>query len=258
MSAIHATAIVHPSARLAPDVRIGPYSIVDRQVEIGAGCNIGAHVVITGRTKIGKNNRIFPFTSIGDEPQDKKYQGEDTGLEIGDGNTIREFCSLNRGTVQDEGMTRIGNANLLMAYVHVAHDCRVGDYTVFANNTQLGGHVQVGDYAVLGGFTGVHQFCHVGAHCMTSVGSAVLQDLPPYVLAQGDPAKPHGINGRGLRRRGFSDAQVLNIKRAFKTLYRSGLLLEEAKAQFASLLPAQPELRILLEFIQQSTRGIMR
>jgi UDP-N-acetylglucosamine acyltransferase len=255
---IHATAIVHPKARLAPDVRVGAYSIIDERVEIGAGSVIGAHVVVTGRTKIGQSNRIFPFSSIGDEPQDKKYKGEDTALEIGDGNTIREFCSLNRGTAQDTGVTRIGNDNLLMAYVHVAHDCHIGDHTVFANNTQLGGHVYVGDYAVLGGFTGVHQFCHVGAHCMTSVGSAVLQDLPPYVLAQGDPAKPRGINSRGLRRRGFSDAAILNVKRAFKTLYRNGLLLEEAKARLAEQAATQPELKILVAFIEQSTRGIMR
>ncbi len=258
MTTIHATAVVHPQARLAADVRVGPYTVIDAQVELEAGCVVGAHVVLTGRTKIGRDNRIFPFSSVGDEPQDKKYKGEDTALEIGDGNTIREFCSLNRGTVQDAGVTRIGNGNLFMAYCHVAHDCVIGDQTVFANNTQLGGHVHVGDYAVLGGFTGVHQFCHVGAHCMTSVGSAVLQDLPPYVLAQGDPAKPHGINSRGLRRRGFSDAAVLNIKRAFKTLYRNGLLLDEAKARLAALVPAQPELKILLDFIERSTRGIMR
>jgi UDP-N-acetylglucosamine acyltransferase len=255
---IHPSAIVHEGARLAPDVRVGAYSIIDAQVTLGAGCVVGPHVVITGRTTLGKNNRIFSFSSIGDEPQDKKYAGEDTALEIGDGNIIREFCSLNRGTAQDAGVTRIGHNNLFMAYCHVAHDCAIGDNTVFANNTQLGGHVHVGDYAVLGGFTGVHQFCHVGAHCMTSVGSAVLQDLPPYVLAQGDPAKPHGINSRGLRRRGFSDAQILNVKRAFKTLYRSGLLLEEAKKQLAAQAAAQQELRILVEFLEHSARGIMR
>ena len=255
---IHPTAIIDPDAKLADRVEVGAYSIIGPHVEIGADTRIGPHVVIHGHTRIGKNNRIFQFSSLGEQPQDKKYAGEPTRLEIGDGNTIREFCTLNTGTAQDVGVTRLGNDNWIMAYVHLAHDCQVGNHTIFANNAQLAGHVQVGDYAILGGFTGVHQFCHVGAHSMTAVGTVLLQDLPPYVTAAGNTAQPHGINAEGLKRRGFSAEAVTHIKRAYKTLYKSGLTLEQARQALASQSAEVPELLPLLEFLDASTRGIIR
>lgn len=255
---IHPTALVEPGARLAPDVVVGPYSSIGAKVSIGAGTVIGSHVVIAGNTTIGQNNNVHSFCSLGGAPQDKKFAGEDTRLEIGDGNTLREYCTLNCGTAQDVGVTRLGNGNWIMAYCHIAHDCQVGNNTVFANNAQLGGHVHVGDYAVLGGFTGVHQFCHVGAHCITSVGSAVLQDLPPYVLAAGNPARPYGINSKGLRRRGFSPEAIMTIRQAFKILYRSGLALDEAKREIAALARSCPQLQVMLDFFAASDRGIMR
>ena len=258
MSLVHSTAIIDPDAKLADRVEVGAYSIIGPHVEIGADTRIGPHVVIHGHTRIGKNNRIFQFSSLGEQPQDKKYAGEPTRLEIGDGNTIREFCTLNTGTAQDVGVTRLGNDNWIMAYVHLAHDCQVGNHTIFANNAQLAGHVQVGDYAILGGFTGVHQFCHVGAHSMTAVGTVLLQDLPPYVTAAGNTAQPHGINAEGLKRRGFSAEAVTHIKRAYKTLYKSGLTLEQARQALASQSAEVPELLPLLEFLDASTRGIIR
>ncbi len=255
---IHPTAIIHPGAKVADDVSVGAFSIIGENVEIGAGCWIGPHVVINGHTRIGQENRIFQFASLGEIPQDKKYKGEPTRLEIGDRNVIREFCTFNCGTAQDGGVTRIGNDNWVMAYVHLAHDCQVGNHTIFANNAQLAGHVHVGDHAILGGFTGVHQFCHVGAHTITAVGSVVLKDIPPYVTAAGNTAKPHGINSEGLKRRGFSAATIAAIKRAYKTLYRSGLTLEEAQAALTVQVAEYPEIGTLVEFLAQSSRGIIR
>ena len=254
----HATAIVDARARIAPDVEIGPYTVVGPDVEIGAGCWIGAHVVLTGHTRVGKRNRIFQFSSIGEIPQDKKYAGESTRLEIGDGNTIREFCTFNCGTVQDAGVTRVGDDNWFMAYVHLAHDCQVGSHTIFANGATLGGHVHIGDHAILGGFTGVHQFCRVGAHSITGGGTIVRQDVPPYVTVSGNPAKAYGLNAEGLKRRGFSPDTLARLNRGYKTLYRSSLTLEQAKQRIARQATECPELRIMLEFLSASTRGIVR
>jgi len=255
---IHPTAIVHPSARLGAAVSIGAYSIVGEHVEIGDGTCVGPHVVIDGHTRIGRDNEIFQFCSIGAPPQDKKYDDEPTRLEIGDRNTIREYCSFNLGTSQDAGVTRIGCDNWIMAYVHVAHDCQVGDHTIFANNSPLAGHVQVGDWAILGGFTGVHQFVRVGAHSFCGVGTVLLQDLPPYVTVSGNPAAPHGINSEGLKRRGYSPDAIMAIKRAYRSLYRSGLKLDEARATIAEMAATYPEVQPLLAFIQSSQRGIVR
>jgi UDP-N-acetylglucosamine acyltransferase len=255
---IHATAIVHPRAKLAAGVSVGPYSIVGEHVEIGEGSEIGAHVVIEGRTRIGANNRIFAHSVIGGAPQDKKYAGEPTGLEIGDRNLIREFCTFNCGTAQDAGTTRIGSDNWIMAYAHVAHDCQVGNHTTFANAASIAGHVHVGDHAVLGGFTGVHQFVLIGAHSMTAGATLLLQDLPPYVMAAGNAAKPFGINSEGLKRRGFGEEQITEIRRAYKTLYRSGLTLEEAKSAIGEQAGKVPALKILIDFLERSRRGIVR
>jgi UDP-N-acetylglucosamine acyltransferase len=255
---IHPTALVDPAARLAADVRIGAWSIVGPSVEIGAGTTVAEHVVSRGRTQIGARNRIFQFNSIGEEPQDKKYGGEPTALVIGDGNTIREFCTLNTGTAQDRGVTTVGDNNWIMAYVHIAHDCDVGSDTVLANGVTLAGHVSIGNHAILGGFTAVHQFCRIGAHCMLGGGSIVLQDVPPYVIANGNSAQPHGVNTEGLKRRGFSAEAIAAIRRAYKTLYKSGLLLEQAKAQLAVDAAAQRELAPLVEFLATPGRGIIR
>jgi UDP-N-acetylglucosamine acyltransferase len=255
---IHPTALVDPNARIAPDVEIGPYAVIGEHVEIGPGSRVGPHAVITGHTRIGANNRIYQFVSLGEIPQDKKYAGEITRLEIGDSNTIREFCTFNCGTAQDAGVTRIGNHNWIMAYVHLAHDCQIGNHTVFANNAQLAGHVHVGDYAILGGFTVVHQFCHIGAHSMTAMGTIILQDVPPYVTASGNSAKPYGINAEGMKRRGFSAETTAKIKRAYKTLYKSGLTLAEAKKELAQQVRQCPEIRLLLDFLANSNRGIIR
>lgn len=256
--AIHPTAIVDPAARLAPGVSVGAYTVIDADVEIGEGTQIGHHCVVTGHTRIGRDNRIYHFVSLGEANQDKKYRGEPTGLAIGDRNTIREYCSLNRGTVQDRGVTTIGNDNWLMAYVHVAHDCVVGDKTTIANCTQLAGHVHVGDWATLGGFTGVHQFVKIGAHVMCGVSSVVLMDIPPYVTAGGNPLAAVGINAEGLKRRDFSAEQIASIKRAYKILYRSGLTLAEARVKLADEARVAPELAILSDFLAASTRGIVR
>lgn len=255
---IHASAIVHPGARLGTNVSVGAYSIIGEHVEIGDNTRIGPHVVIDGHTSIGCDNEIFQFCSIGAQPQDKKYAGEPTRLEIGDRNTIREYCSFNRGTSQDSGVTRIGSDNWIMAYVHVAHDCVVGDHTIFANNATLAGHVEVGDWAILGGFTGVHQFTRVGAHAFCGVGTVLLQDLPPFVTVAGNPASPHGINSEGLRRRGFSADGIAAIKRAYRTLYRSGLSLDEARQRIAELAAQMPEVLPFSDFIASSRRGIVR
>ena len=255
---IHPTAIVHPGARLGERVTIGAYSIIGEHVAIGAGTQVGPHVVIEGHTRIGVDNEIFQFCSIGAKPQDKKYESEPTRLEIGDRNTIREFCSFNLGTSQDVGVTRVGDDNWIMAYVHVAHDCQVGNNTIFANNATLAGHVHVGDWAILGGFTGVHQFCRVGAHSFCGVGTVLLQDLPPFVTVAGNPAKPHGINSEGLKRRGYSAAGIAAIKRAYRALYRSGLSLDEARQRVAEIAAQEGEVALLSDFIAQSGRGITR
>jgi UDP-N-acetylglucosamine acyltransferase len=250
---IHSTAIVHPGASLGRGVAVGPYSIIGEHVEIGDDTVIGPHVVISGHTRIGRENRIFQFCSIGEQPQDKKYAAEPTRLEVGDRNTIREF-----GTAQDAGVTRMGNDNWIMAYVHLAHDCQVGNQTIFANNAQLAGHVHVGDWAILGGFTVVHQFVRIGAHSITAMGSILFQDLPPFVMAAGNPAEPRSINAEGLKRRGFSTDAVAAVKRAYKTLYKSGMKLDEARAGIDAGSAAVPELRLLTDFLALPGRGIIR
>ena len=255
---IHPTAIVDSGARLAPDVTVGPYTIIDSHVEIGAGTNIGPHAVITGHTRIGKNNRIFQFVSLGEVPQDKKYNGEPTRLEIGDNNTIREFCTFNCGTAQDAGVTRLGNDNWIMAYVHLAHDCQVGNHAILANNAQLAGHVVVEDHAILGGFTGVHQFCRIGAHVITGGSTLVLKDVPPYVMASGNPAKPHGVNAEGLKRRGYSGEAIAEIKHAYKTVFRDGNTVEQALAQLSTQAKTTPEIQLLIDFLAVPGRGIIR
>ena len=255
---IHSTAIIHPGAKIGAGVSVGPYSIIGEHVEIGDNTWIGPHVVISGHTRIGCDNRIFQFSSIGEVPQDKKYAGEPTRLEIGDRNTIREFCTLNLGTAQDVGVTRLGSDNWIMAYVHIAHDCQVGNRTIFANNSQLAGHVHVDDWAILGGYTGVHQFCRIGSHTMTAVGTVVLQDVPPYVMAAGNSATPYGINAEGLKRRGFSAEALLALKRAYRTMYKSGLMLEEARTKLEEDAKTHPEIQPILDFLAVSKRGIIR
>lgn len=255
---IHPTAIVDSNARLGNKVAVGAYSVIGEHVEIGDDSWIGPHVVINGHTRIGQGNRIFQFSSIGEMPQDKKYAGEPTRLEIGDRNTIREFCTLNCGTAQDAGVTRVGSDNWIMAYVHLAHDCQVGNNTIFANNAQLAGHVQVGDFAILGGFTVVHQFVRIGAHSLTAMGTILLQDLPPYVTAAGNTAKPYGINSEGLKRRGYRGDAIAALKRAYKLLYRSGVTLDEARSGMSVDAATHPELSLLVEFLAETSRGIIR
>ncbi len=255
---IHSSAIIHPNAKLGANVSIGAYSLIGEHVTIGDNTSVAAHVVIEGHTEIGQDNRIFQFASLGGEPQDKKYKGEPTRLKIGNRNTIREFCTIHTGTAQDEGITTVGDDNWIMAYVHIAHDCRVGNKTIFANNAQLAGHVHIADWVILGGFTGVHQFCHVGAHAMTAAGSVVFQDVPPYIMAAGNTATPFGTNVEGLKRRGFSTDALLAIKRAYRTLYRAGLTLEEAKAKLEEEAKKQPELQLFLDFFAVAKRGIIR
>lgn len=255
---IHPTAIVAPSARLGTNVKVGPYAMVGAAVTIGDGTEVGAHAVIEGLTTIGRDNRIFAFCSIGSNPQDKKYAGEATRLEIGDRNTIREYCSVNTGTAQDRGVTRLGNDNWIMAYTHIAHDCLIGDQTILANGTQLAGHVHIGDFAILGGLTGVHQFVKVGAHSMTGGGTILFQDLPPYVLAQGNPGKAYTVNVEGLKRRGFSPNAIEAIRQAYKTLYRSGLTLADARVAIESRSKEVAELAPLARFLADVKRGIVR
>lgn len=258
MATVHPTAIVEAGAELATDVTVGPYSIIRSGAKIDAGTRIGPHVVIGTDTAIGRNNVFFQFSSIGEDPQDKKYSGEATFLEIGDNNTFREFCTLNRGTAQDAGTTRIGSDNWVMAYVHVAHDCQIGSHTIFANNAQLAGHVHVGDYAILGGFTVVHQFCRIGAHSLTAMGTILLQDLPPFVTASGNPAEAHGVNTEGLRRRQFSSDALAALRRAYKQLYKEGLTLTEAREKLVQTLAPFPELAVLSRFLEIPGRGIVR
>ena len=258
MSRIHPGAVVHRGAQLAEDVEVGPYSIIGEHVEVGAGSWIGPHVVLDGHLRIGRRNRIFQFASIGAPPQDKKYKGEPTRVEIGDDNTIREYVTINRGTTQDTGVTRLGNDNWIMAYVHFAHDVVIGNKTIFANCTQLAGHVIVEDWVIFGATTLVHQYVRIGAHAFTGMGSFVSQDVPPYVLAAGNLAKPFGINSEGLRRRGFSAETIQELKRAYRTLYRSGLSLGAAKEELEAQAARCAEVKPILEFLANSKRGIAR
>jgi len=255
---IDARAVVSPQADIGAGVVIGPFSVIGAGVVIGAGTWIGPHVVISGPTRIGVDNKIFQFASVGEVPQDKKFKGEFSSLEIGDRNVIRECVTVNRGTQQGDGVTRIGNDNLLMAYSHVGHDCQLGNHIVLSNVATLGGHVEIGDYAIMGGLSAAHQFTKLGAHCFVANNGAVTRDVPPYVMAVGQPAEPHSINVVGLKRRGFSDEQIRNLKRAYRTLYRSGLKLKAALEQLESAALTQEELRPFIEFIQRSSRSIVR
>ncbi len=255
---IHPSAIIESGAQLGANVSVGAFSIIGKHVEIGDNTVIGPHVVISGRTRIGCDNHISQFSSLGGPPQDKKHAGEPTRLEIGDRNTIREFCTFNLGTALDAGVTRMGDDNWIMAYVHISHDCQVGNRTVFANNAQLAGHVHIADWVILGGFSGVHQFCRIGAHAMTAAGTVAVQDIPPFVMAAGNTASPYGINAEGLKRRGFSPEAMLALKRAYRTLYKSGLMLEEARAKLIEEAIAHPEIQPLIDFLAVSKRGIIR
>ena len=264
MSMIHATAVIDPGAEIDSTVSVGPYTVIGPHVRIGAGTTIGAHCVIEGHTTIGRDNRIFQFNSLGAIPQDKKYAGEPCELTIGDRNTVREFCTFNIGSPGDGGLTSMGNDNWIMAYVHVAHDCRVGNNTIFANSTQLAGHVHVGDWAILGGVTLVHQFVRIGAHCMTAINSVLVADLPPFVMCQGQPAAARSMNFEGLRRRGWTPERISGVKALFKTLYREDLTLEQAKVRIAeqgvSRLETAEDVALMLAFLEHTTpqRGIVR
>ncbi len=253
---IHPTAIIDPAAELDEGVEVGPYAIIGPRVQIGGGSSVGSHVVLRGPTSIGRDNRIFQFASVGEDPQDKKYAGEETRLEIGDRNVIREFVTLHRGTAQDAGVTRIGNDNLFMAYVHVAHDCQIGDHVIMSNAASLAGHVLVGEWAILGGFAIVHQFCRIGAHCLAGGGSVVLQDIPPFILVSGHPARPRGINFEGLRRRNFEPEAIAAIKQAYRLLYKSRQRLEEALTAMRAL--GSPDVDRLADFVAASPRGFVR
>ena len=262
MAAIHPTALVDPKAQLDSSVSVGPYAVIGPHVRIGAGTTVGARCVIEGHTTIGQDNRIFQFASVGARPQDKKYAGEPTRLEIGDGNTIREFVTINTGTVQDEGLTRIGHDCWIMAYVHIAHDCRLGDHIILANAVQLAGHVHLGDWVFLGGLTGVHQFGRVGAHAMTAFQTRPAQDVPPFVTAGGNPAEAQSINAEGLKRRGFSPERITLIKQMYRLLYRQGLTLHAARQQIDALrgevAEADADIALMQDFLTSATRGIVR
>lgn len=255
---IHPTAIISESAVLADDIEVGPFTIIGDEVEIGTECKVESHVVINGPTTIGSNNHIYQFCSVGDDPQDKKYANEPTRLEIGNNNTIREFCTISRGTVQDKGVTTIGSDNLIMAYVHIAHDCQIGDNCIFANNATLAGHVEVGDWAIFAGFTGAHQFCRVGAHSFLGMYAGTSQDVPAYMMIGGQPPSPKGINSEGLKRRGFTTDQVRNIRSAYRVVYRNGLKLAEAITELEGLVAEQPELALFVDSLKSSERGIIR
>ena len=255
---IHPTALIDPKAELADDVKVGAFSIIDAKVRIDTGTIIGPHAVITGRTTIGKNNHIFQFTSVGEQPQDKKYAGEDTELIIGDDNTIRELCTFSRGSMQGGGVTRIGNRNWIMACVHIAHDCSLGDDIIMANNASLAGHVTVGNHAILSGYSLIHQFCSVGEHSFTSFASHVNQSIPPYVTVAGEKAKVKGVNTEGLKRRGYTSEQISQIRRAYKALYREGKPLEEARAVLAEMATDSPEVQPMVDFLKLAERGIIR
>lgn len=256
---IDKTAIIHPSAKIAANVHIGPYTVIEADVEIGENTWIGPHVVIRGPTRIGCDNKIFQFSSIGEIPQDMKFGGEKTYLEIGDRNVIREFCTFNRGTAQDKSYTRIGSDNLFMAYVHIAHDCEIANYTIFANNASLAGHVKVEDYAILSGFAGVFQFCRLGAHSFAATNSVIIKDVPPFVKVSGYYAKPFGLNTLGLQRRGFADRTILELRRAYKIIYRNGLTIANAISALQKMEGSEVnEVQQLIEFIQNSNAGIVR
>ena len=262
MTRVHATALIDAAAELADDVSVGPYAVIGAGVKVGPGTTIGAHCVIDGPTTIGRDNRIFAHAALGGAPQDMKYRGEPTELHIGDRNTIREFCTFNRGTAQDVGITRVGNDNWVMAYVHIAHDVQLGDHTILANNATLAGHVQVGDWAIVGGLSGVHQFCKIGAHVMTGFQSHVSQDVPPFMTVGGNPLAVHGTNAEGLRRRGFSRERLALVKQMHRLLYRDGLTLDNAKAAIQQLLGTveggDADVQMLLGFLAAATRGIVR
>ncbi len=255
---IHPTALIDPGADLDEGVEVGPFAVIGPGVEIGAGTRIGPHTVVRGPTRIGRDNVIFQFASVGEDPQDKKYGGEPTRLEIGDRNRIREFVTIHRGTVQDRGVTTIGNDNLFMAYTHVAHDCRIGDQVIMANAASLGGHVEIQDWSILGGFTIVHQFCRIGAHSFCAMGSMLTKDVPPYVTVGGHPAEPRGINSEGLRRRGFSEDAIAAVKRAYRYLYMGGLKLDEALERVRELAAVVPEVVPLADFVADRNRSIVR
>jgi UDP-N-acetylglucosamine acyltransferase len=255
---IHPTAIISDSASIADDVQIGPYSIIGDNVAIGRGTRIDSHVVVNGPTTIGEDNHIYQFASIGDDPQDKKYADEPTTLTIGDRNTIREFCTISRGTTQDKGETILGDDNWIMAYVHIAHDCVIGNKTIMANNATLAGHVHVGDWVIFGGFSGAHQFCKIGAHAFIGMYAGANRDVPAYVTVAGTPAAPRGINSEGLKRRDFSAEQIRNIKNAYRLVYRKGLKLSEAIDEIAARCESQPELQLFLDSLRSSDRGIVR
>jgi UDP-N-acetylglucosamine acyltransferase len=258
MSRIHPTALVDANAEIADDVEIGAFSCIGPKVKIGPGCWIGSHVVVTGRTTMGRNNRIFQFASIGEEPQDKKYGGEDTELIIGDDNTIRELCTFSRGTVQGGGKTVIGSNNWIMACVHIAHDCKLGDNIIMANNASLAGHVTVGDWAVLSGYSLIHQFCSVGTHSFTSFASHVNQSIPPYVTVSGEKAKARGVNTEGLKRRGFTPQQIQQVRRAYKVLYRSGMTLEQAHEELVEMAARADEIKPLVDFLNTTEKSMIR
>jgi UDP-N-acetylglucosamine acyltransferase len=255
---IDSRAVISPQAQIAENVSVGPFTVIGADVVVGPGTWIGPHVVINGPTRIGADNKIFQFASLGDAPQDKKYKGEPTLLTIGDRNVFRESVTVNRGTANDKGVTRIGNDNLLMAYSHVAHDCCLGDQIVMANCATLGGHVELGDWAIMGGLSAVHQHTKVGAHCFIAHNAMVTRDVPPYVMAVGRPAEPHSVNSEGLKRRGFTPDQILNIRRAYRVLYRSGLKLDAAMEQLEQAAATQVEIRPFVEFIKRSERSIVR
>ncbi|NCF22937.1 MAG: acyl-ACP--UDP-N-acetylglucosamine O-acyltransferase [Gammaproteobacteria bacterium] len=257
-STIHPTAVISDSANIDDGVAIGPYAVVGDEVTIRSGTRVDSHVVINGPTVIGHDNHIYQFASIGDDPQDKKYRGEPTRLTIGDRNTIREFCTISRGTMQDLAETVLGDDNWIMAYVHIAHDCVVGNKTIMANNVTLAGHVHVGDWVIFGGFSGAHQFTKIGAHAFLGMYSGVNRDVPAYTMVSGQPAVPRGINSEGLKRRDFSDEQIRNIKNAYRLVYRKGLKLADAIAEIEKLCDSQPELAVLLESLRASERGIIR
>lgn len=255
---IHPTAIVDPKAQLGSDVSVGAYTVIGPNVVIGDGCDIRSHVVINGPTTIGKNNTIYQFASVGEECQDKKYAGEDTRLTMGDNNIVREGCTIHRGTVQDEGLTSIGSDNLFMAYVHIAHDCRIGSHCIFANTATVAGHVCVDDFVILGGGTMVHQFCKVGAHAMSAGGSIVLRDIPAFVMASGQSASAYGLNSEGLKRRGFSPESLRALKSAYRTLYRKGLKLDDAMLELKAMDDVDGVIRTFVASIERSDRGLMR
>ncbi|GHE85409.1 acyl-ACP--UDP-N-acetylglucosamine O-acyltransferase [Thalassotalea profundi] len=255
---IHEQAIIEEGAKIGKNVTIGPWTYISKDVVIGDNCHISSHVVINGPTRIGKGNRIFQFASIGEDCQDLKYAGEPTELVIGDNNTFRECCTIHRGTIQDQGLTAIGSNNLFMAYTHVAHDCMVGDHCIMANNASIAGHVHLGDYAILGGMSGIHQFCHIGAHSFVAANSLVVKDVPPYIMASGDGAKPFGLNSEGLKRRGFNGEVISSIKKAYRILYRQKLTIDEALDKINNELPESSELQVFIDFIKSSNRGIIR